>query len=128
MLVFIKSSNKADFLILQTSSLMFSSFCISIVCIVLCSVAAVYMHDIEKVLKSKHRNFTEEEVCSASAEVPGSAGVTFELCAGIVDKQCSLIEIAQQEVLEECGYKITTDSLETLFSGRFVSVTFLTPF
>ena len=34
---------------------------------------------------------------------PGSDGVTFELCAGIVDKQISLEQIAKEEVLEETG-------------------------
>ncbi len=34
---------------------------------------------------------------------PGSDGVTFELCAGIVDKQIPLEQIAKEEVLEETG-------------------------
>jgi 8-oxo-dGTP pyrophosphatase MutT (NUDIX family) len=32
--------------------------------------------------------------------------MTLELCAGIVDKSLSLVEIAQEEILEECGYKV----------------------
>ncbi|CAF88749.1 unnamed protein product, partial [Tetraodon nigroviridis] len=40
----------------------------------------------------------------SSAWPPASAGVTYELCAGLVDKpDLSLEEIARQEVLEECG-------------------------
>ena len=39
---------------------------------------------------------------------PGREGVTFELCAGIVDKQISLEEIAREEVLEETGYVVST--------------------
>ena len=35
---------------------------------------------------------------------PGHLGLTVELCAGIVDKELSLEEIARQEVREECGY------------------------
>ena len=35
---------------------------------------------------------------------PGSEGVTYELCAGIVDKQASLEQIAKEEVLEETGW------------------------
>ena len=34
---------------------------------------------------------------------PGSDGVTYELCAGIVDKQIPLEQIAREEVLEETG-------------------------
>ncbi|RAX57437.1 NUDIX hydrolase [Helicobacter monodelphidis] len=37
---------------------------------------------------------------------------TYELCAGLVDKQKSLREIASEEVLEECGYAISPDALE----------------
>lgn len=42
----------------------------------------------------------------------GKAGITLELCAGIVDKaDKSLADTAVEEVLEECGYKITADQL-----------------
>lgn len=33
-------------------------------------------------------------------------GFTYELCAGIVDKNKSLEEIAKEEILEECGYEV----------------------
>ncbi len=33
-------------------------------------------------------------------------GFTYELCAGIVDKDKSLLEIAKEEVLEETGYDV----------------------
>jgi len=52
--------------------------------------------------------------------LPGSAGVTLELCAGIVDKPGkSLAEIAREEVLEECGYDVQPERLERVKS--FVS-------
>nr|XP_042901552.1 uridine diphosphate glucose pyrophosphatase NUDT14 [Parasteatoda tepidariorum] len=35
---------------------------------------------------------------------PPSLGITIELCAGIVDKDQSLVETARDEILEECGY------------------------
>ena len=35
---------------------------------------------------------------------PGGLGLTLELCAGIVDKELSLEEVAREEVREECGY------------------------
>jgi len=43
-------------------------------------------------------------------------GMTIELCAGIVDKNLSLAEIAMEEVEEECGYKVTLESIEKITS------------
>ena len=44
-----------------------------------------------------------ESTDSAQEFGPGSDGVTFELCAGIVDKRASLAQIAKEEVYEETG-------------------------
>ncbi|XP_036398270.1 uridine diphosphate glucose pyrophosphatase NUDT14 [Megalops cyprinoides] len=50
---------------------------------------------------------------------PASAGVTYELCAGLVDKpHLSLEEIARQEVLEECGYDVPASKLRRITSYR----------
>lgn len=44
--------------------------------------------------------------------LPGSAGVTYELCAGIVDQPgLSLEEVACKEAWEECGYHLTPADL-----------------
>ena len=43
-------------------------------------------------------------------------GLTIELCAGIVDKNLSLMHIAAEEIEEECGYKVTVDQLEKITS------------
>ena len=43
-------------------------------------------------------------------QVPGSLGLTHELCAGIVDKELSFVEIAKIEVLEECGYDVPIEN------------------
>ncbi len=43
-------------------------------------------------------------------------GYMYELCAGIVDKQCSNIQIAQEEILEECGYDVPLESIEKISS------------
>lgn len=52
---------------------------------------------------------------------PASAGVTYELCAGLVDKpDLSLEEIARQEVLEECGYDVPASKLRRITSYRSV--------
>ncbi|BFZ11562.1 hypothetical protein BsWGS_14601 [Bradybaena similaris] len=49
---------------------------------------------------------------------PPSLGVTTELCAGIVDKNASLTQIAQAEVLEECGYDVPEEKLLKITSFR----------
>lgn len=50
---------------------------------------------------------------------PASAGITYELCAGLVDKpDLSLEEIARQEVLEECGYDVPASKLKRITSYR----------
>lgn len=42
------------------------------------------------------------------------AGFTYELCAGIVDKSASLEQIAAEEVLEECGFKVEAKDVKPL--------------
>jgi UDP-sugar diphosphatase len=41
-------------------------------------------------------------------------GLTVELCAGIVDKELSLAEIAKEEILEECGYSVKVENIERI--------------
>jgi len=41
-------------------------------------------------------------------------GYTYELCAGLVDKEKSLVQIAKEEILEECGYEVSIDKIEEL--------------
>lgn len=45
-----------------------------------------------------------------------SDGYTYELCAGIVDKDKSLVEIAHEEILEECGYHVPLEKIERVTS------------
>ncbi|KAK6297125.1 hypothetical protein J4Q44_G00317080 [Coregonus suidteri] len=68
---------------------------------------------------------TPQEEAAATAggvetpQPPGSAGMTYELCAGLVDKaDLSLEEIARQEVLEECGYDVPVSKLRRITSYR----------
>ncbi|XP_017130958.1 uridine diphosphate glucose pyrophosphatase NUDT14 [Drosophila elegans] len=49
---------------------------------------------------------------------PPEIGVTLELCGGAVDKDKSVAEIAKEEVLEECGYEVPTESLERVLDYR----------
>jgi UDP-sugar diphosphatase len=39
-------------------------------------------------------------------------GMTVELCAGLVDKDKSLAQIAREEILEECGYDVPIKSIK----------------
>lgn len=41
-----------------------------------------------------------------------------ELCAGIIDKELSTIEIAREELIEECGYDISVDKIEEVMQFR----------
>ncbi|XP_051511508.1 uridine diphosphate glucose pyrophosphatase NUDT14-like isoform X2 [Myxocyprinus asiaticus] len=62
---------------------------------------------------------TSKETSSNPHQPPASAGVTYELCAGLVDKpDLSLEEIARQEVLEECGYDVPVTKLRRITSYR----------
>ncbi|XP_054707288.1 uridine diphosphate glucose pyrophosphatase NUDT14-like [Uloborus diversus] len=49
---------------------------------------------------------------------PASLGMTIELCAGIVDKEQSLVETARDEVLEECGYTVPLSNFHKVTSYR----------
>jgi len=48
-------------------------------------------------------------------------GYMYELCAGIVDKKCSIEQIAKEEVLEECGYDVPVQNLKKI-SAFYTSV------
>lgn len=52
------------------------------------------------------------------SKYPGSLGVTYELCAGIVDKQKSVEEIALEEIEEECGYNVPPEALQRITGFR----------
>ena len=43
-------------------------------------------------------------------------GMSVELCAGIVDKEMSLQQIAQEEIEEECGYAVPLEKVEKITS------------
>ncbi len=41
---------------------------------------------------------------------------TYELCAGIIDKDISMVQIAKEEIDEECGYDIKVDDIVKITS------------
>ncbi|XP_039217420.1 uridine diphosphate glucose pyrophosphatase NUDT14 isoform X1 [Crotalus tigris] len=80
---------------------------------------AVYMCEMEQQCPQYFGNKTEESWCPLSDFLPASKGITYELCAGIVDKpELSLEEIACKEILEECGYEVPVTSLKRITSYR----------
>ncbi len=50
-------------------------------------------------------------------------GLTVELCAGIVDKEIPLHEIAREEIEEECGFAVDSAKIERI-SSFYTSVGF----
>lgn len=63
------------------------------------------------------RNFLLVKQFRPAVFMKNGLGYTYELCAGIVDKEGkSLEEIAAEEVLEECGYKIAPHELTRVTS------------
>lgn len=72
-----------------------------------------------------HEGQSASEGEGSSEWPPASVGVTYELCAGLVDKpDLSLEEIARQEVLEECGYDVPACKLKRITSYRSGSFVF----
>ncbi|KAJ8290339.1 hypothetical protein GJAV_G00011600 [Gymnothorax javanicus] len=85
---------------------------------------AVYMCEWEKCQAAPAEESPSETEKEAHEEnqaghPPACVGITYELCAGLVDKpSLSLEEIAQQEVLEECGYNVPASKLRRISSYR----------
>jgi UDP-sugar diphosphatase len=61
-----------------------------------------------------------------TSKYPPEGGITLELCAGIVDKDLPLEEVARLEVLEECGYDVPVSNLERIVSYKYVVLAFCT--
>lgn len=47
---------------------------------------------------------------------PTSTGITYELCAGIVDSDSSYVQITKEEILEECGYDVPLNCIKKITS------------
>lgn len=83
---------------------------------------AVYMHVNRKLHQKPEAEGSEVRIMEEDATLPLTApaveGVTYELCAGIVDKNISLKCLAKQEILEECGYDVPEDKIQRITSFR----------
>ena len=88
------------------------------------------VHHFLKVYKLHSRTFTavylasipdkdKETTTIDTDKFPPELGITIELCAGIVDKNFSLEDIARLEMLEECGYDVPVSKLERIISYRY---------
>ena len=62
----------------------------------------------------------EKDSTDLKVTVPFEQGVTYELCAGIVDQKIPLIEIAKKETLEETGYDVPLENISKLFQHHQV--------
>uniref|UniRef100_A0A8D0B2Y8 Uridine diphosphate glucose pyrophosphatase NUDT14 n=1 Tax=Salvator merianae TaxID=96440 RepID=A0A8D0B2Y8_SALMN len=80
---------------------------------------AVYMCEMERNHPQNFEYKDQESWCPLTDHLPASLGITYELCAGIVDKpELSLEELACKEVLEECGYEVPITNLKKITSYR----------
>lgn len=72
---------------------------------------AIYLNN----SKTEQKN---DEVIIDTDKFPGSLGITYELCAGLIDKDVSPTEIAKMEIHEECGFDVPMESIEHVTSYR----------
>lgn len=80
---------------------------------------AVVAHDSVAILlwhKSRDAFILVKQLRATVLNKNQNNGMMYELCAGIVDKETSLEQIAKEEVLEECGFDITVESLQKISS------------
>ncbi|XP_015117625.1 uridine diphosphate glucose pyrophosphatase-like [Diachasma alloeum] len=49
-------------------------------------------------------------------QYPPEAGLTLELCAGIIDKNLPLVEITRDELKEEVGYEASASAFEKILT------------
>ena len=76
----------------------------------------VNAHDSVAILiyHKEHNSFVLVKQFRPAVYMKNGNGLTVELCAGIVDKELSLKEIASEEITEECGYLVDIDSIERI--------------
>lgn len=78
----------------------------------------VEAHDSVSILlyHKENRSFVLVKQFRPAVYLNNDHGMTIELCAGIVDKELSLVEIVKEEVEEECGYDIPLSNIEKITS------------
>jgi UDP-sugar diphosphatase len=78
----------------------------------------VQAHDSVSILiyHTEHKKFILVKQFRPAVYVNNKVGMSIELCAGIVDKKLTLQEIAQEEIEEECGYRVPLEKIEKITS------------
>jgi len=76
----------------------------------------VKAHDSVAILiyHKEHNSFVLVKQFRPAVYMKNKNGLTVELCAGIVDKDLSLVEIASEEITEECGYLVPIEQIERI--------------
>jgi UDP-sugar diphosphatase len=76
----------------------------------------VEAHDSVAILiyHKEHKSFVLVKQFRPAVYMGNKDGLTVELCAGIVDKDLSLVEIASEEITEECGYLVPISKIEKI--------------
>ncbi|XP_055969696.1 uridine diphosphate glucose pyrophosphatase NUDT14 [Sorex fumeus] len=73
---------------------------------------AVYAGEVERHFPGSLVPGDQDKPRTLPTALPGTAGVTYELCAGLVDQPgLSLEEVACKEAWEECGYRLAPSDL-----------------
>ncbi|XP_049754909.1 uridine diphosphate glucose pyrophosphatase NUDT14 isoform X5 [Elephas maximus indicus] len=73
---------------------------------------AVYAGEVERRFPGSLAAIDQDAPQGLLPALPGSVGVTYELCAGLVDQSgLSLEEVACKEAWEECGYRLAPSDL-----------------
>ncbi len=65
---------------------------------------------------TEHKCFILVKQFRPAVYLNNSDGMTVELCAGIVDKELSLVQIVKEEIEEECGYDVPFEKIEKITS------------
>ena len=76
---------------------------------------------VNQVIESNIANSSTVENHKSSldwSKVHPNEAFTFELCAGICDKEKTLEETIKEEILEECGYKVELEHIHKITDTR----------
>ncbi|MEN8302721.1 MAG: NUDIX domain-containing protein [Campylobacterota bacterium] len=76
---------------------------------------AVISHDSVSILlwhREKDAFVVVKQLRPAVLNMTKTDGMMHELCAGIIDKSVSNVQIAKEEILEECGYDVPVENLD----------------
>ncbi|XP_006839659.1 PREDICTED: uridine diphosphate glucose pyrophosphatase [Chrysochloris asiatica] len=81
---------------------------------------AVYAGEAERRFPGSLAAVDQDTPQGLQPALPGSVGVTYELCAGLVDQPgLSLEEVACKEAWEECGYRLAPSDLRRVATYRY---------